>query len=137
MRLGIHPLVFLIGSLLLCATWLALRPAPPAPSAAISARPAEPRRERNTIELPPEVLTRYVGSYQMDASIDITIELDAGRLFVKAQGTPRYELHATSETTFFTQEIDSEIAFKVDAAGRAKSFDARFVTGTITAERVR
>ena len=140
MRLGIHPFVFLIGSLLICAAWLSLRPVPSTPATpgkTSSVRSAMPARVRETIEVPPAVLQRYVGTYQIDASIDVTIELDAGHLFAQAPGTPRYALHATSARTFFTQEIDSDIEFKVDAAGRAKSFDARFATGTITAERVR
>jgi hypothetical protein len=139
-RLGIHPLVFLIGSLLLSVAWLALRPAPPAPgtryTVASSPRRAAPARERKTIELPPEIMKRYAGSYELDG-VDVAIELDAGRLYARAAGTPRYELHAISETSFFTQEIDSDIQFRVDASGRAQSFVARFPTGTIEAQRVR
>ncbi len=140
MRLEVHPLVFLFGSLLLCATWLSLRPAPPAPvtaAAAFAAKAAAHARERKTIKLSSDVLSRYVGSYRLDESIEVAIELDAGRLFAIAQGTPRYELEPTSEKEFYVAVLDADIAFDVDAAGRAVSFTAKLPTGTITAKRAR
>ena len=140
MRLEIHPLVFLVGSLLLCATWLALRPTPPPPvtsGAAFAARAAAHARERKTIELAPEVLSRYVGSYRIDESIAVSIELDAGRLFAIAEGMPRYELEPTSEKEFYVADLDADVAFDVDAAGRAVSFAAKVPTGTINAKRAR
>lgn len=140
MRLEIHPLVFLIGSLLLCATWLALRPAPPAPitqAAAFAARAVAHAREHKTIELPADVLSRYVGSYRLDESIAVAIELDAGRLFAIAEGTPRYELRPTSEKEFYLPDLDADVEFEVDSAGRAVSFAAKLPTGTITAKRAR
>jgi hypothetical protein len=139
-RLEVHPLVFLIGSLLLCAAWLSLRPAPPAPvtsAAAFAARVAAHSHEHKTVELPPEVLSRYVGSYRIDESIEVAIELDVGRLFAVAQDTPRYELKPTSEKEFYLPELDADVAFEVDASGRALSFAARLPTGTITAKRAR
>ena len=140
MRHENHPLVFLVGSLLLCATWLSLRPAPPAPvtsAAAFAARAQAHARERKTIELAPDVLRRYVGSYWIDESIGVSIELDAGNLFAKAEGMPRYELKPTSEKEFYVADLDADIAFDVDAAGRAVSFAAKLPTGTITAKRAR
>lgn len=140
MKLEIHPLVFFVGSLLLCAAWLALRPVPPppiTPGAAFAARAAAHARERKTIELAPEILSRYVGSYRLDETIAIAIELDAGHLFAVAEGTPRYELKPTSEKEFYVVDLDADVAFDVDAAGRAVSFGAKLPTGTITAKRAR
>src|SRR5262245_17181090 len=140
MRSSIPPLGFLVGSVLLSATWLALQPPPPAPSAAAfgTARSApRPRVERKTIELGPEILRRYVGSYRLDAGPDVAIELDGGRLFAQAEGTPRYELRATTETEFYLPELDADLEFDVDAAGRAMGFTARLPTATLTAKRAR
>jgi hypothetical protein len=139
-RLEIHPLVFFVGSLLLCATWLSLRPAPPAPitsAAAFAAKAAAHVHERKTIELSTDVLSRYVGSYRLDESIEVAIELDAGGLFAIAQGTPRYELRPTSEKEFYLPDLDADVVFEVDPAGRAVSFAAKLPTGTIIAKRAR
>jgi Domain of unknown function (DUF3471) len=139
-RLEIHPLVFLVGSLLLCTAWLSLRPAPPAPTtqaAAFRARAAAHASEHKTIELPQEVLQRYVGAYRIDATIAVAIELDGGRLFAAATDTPRYELRPTSETEFYLPDLDADLAFELDAAGQAASFAVRLPTGTIVAKRAR
>jgi protein ImuB len=79
-------------------------PAPPppiSPGAAFAARAAAHARERKTVELAPEILSRYVGSYRLDESIEIAIVLDAGRLFAVAEATPRYELKPTAEKEFY------------------------------------
>jgi hypothetical protein len=139
-RLEIHPLVFLVGSLLLCAAWLSLRPAPPPPvtsAAAFAARIAAHTREHKSIEVSSEVLSRYVGSYRIDEGIEVAIELDAGHLFAVTQGAPRYELKPTSEKEFYLPDLDADVAFAVDASGRAVSFAASLPTGTITAKRAR
>jgi hypothetical protein len=130
--------VFFIGSLLLCATWLSLRPAPPAPitsAAAFAARAAAHSRERKTIELPADVLSRYVGSYWFEESIEVSIQLDTGRLFAVAPSTPRYELKPTSEKAFYVPDIDADVVFATDTSGRVLSFTASLPTGTVTAKR--
>ena len=142
MRLSIHPLVFLLGSLFLSATWLVLRPPMPAPATAVAAfgatHPApRPRVERKTIELGPDVLQHYVGSYRLDAGPDVAIELDGARLFAEAEGTPRYELRPTAETEFYVPELDADLKFELDGAGRATSFTARMPTAAMTARRTR
>jgi hypothetical protein len=133
--------VFLIGSLLLSVTWLALRAPPPAPrnvKAFGAGRPAsQPRVERKTIELDTEVLRRYVGSYRLDLGLDVALEVESGKLFARSEGAPRYELRATSETEFYIAEIDADVAFDVEGAGRAVGFTARLPTGTISAKRTR
>jgi hypothetical protein len=140
-RLSIHPLVFLLGSLLLSVTWLVLRAPPPAPRTVMAfgaGRPApQPRVERKTIELDTEVLRRYVGSYRLDLSVDVALEIEGGKLFARSEGAPRYELRATSETEFYIPELDADLAFDVDGAGRAVGFTARLSTGTISAKRAR
>jgi hypothetical protein len=130
--------VFFIGSLLLCAAWLSLRPAPPAPvtsAAAFAARAAAHARERKTIELSADVLSRYVGSYRLDESIEISMQLDAGRLFAVTPNTPRYELKPTSEKEFYVADLDADVVFASDGSGRVLSFTASLPTGTITAKR--
>jgi hypothetical protein len=58
-------------------------------------------------------------------------------LFAIAEGMPRYKLEPTSEKEFYVADLDADVAFDVDAAGRAVSFAAKVPTGTITAKRAR
>jgi hypothetical protein len=82
-------------------------------------------------------LQRYVGSYRVDASTSVVIERDGGRLYAEATGTPRLELLATSETTFFVPQVDADLEFTIDGGGHTESFVVRFATGTVAAQRVR
>jgi len=141
-RAAIHPLVFLLGSLLLSVTWLVLREPPPAAepksTAFGTARPAQrPHVERKTIELDPEILRRYVGSYRVDLGLDVALEIEGGKLFARSEGAPPYQLRATSETAFYIPELDADLAFDRDDAGRAVGFTVSLPTGTLTAKRTR
>jgi uncharacterized protein DUF3471 len=142
LRPAVHPLAFLIGSLLLSVTWLVLRepppPAAPKVTAFGTARPAaRPRVERKTVELDPEILRRYVGSYRLDVGMDVALDLDGGKLFAAGTGAPRYELLATSETEFYIPELDADLAFDIEGAGHAVGFSVRLPTGTLAAKRTR
>ena len=141
MRSSIHPLVFLLGSLLLSVTWLALREPPPAAQPTLSAfgttRPAQrPHVEHKTIELDPEILRRYVGSYRLDLGLDVALAIEGDKLLARSEGAPPYELRATSETEFYIPELDADLAFDVEGA-RAVGFTAHLPTGTFTAKRTR
>ncbi len=98
---------------------------------------SRPRVERKTIELDTELLRRYAGSYRLDVGMDVALEIDGGKLFAAGAGAPRYELRATSETEFYIPDLDADLAFDVEGAGRAVGFTARLPTGTITARRTR
>ncbi len=142
MKSSIHPLAFLLGSLLLSAAWLALRPSattkePNAAAFGVARPAARPRAEHKTIELDPEILRRYVGTYRLDVGMDVALAVDSGKLVAQAEGAPRYELRATSEAEFYIAEIDADLAFELDGDGRAVSFAAHLPTGTITAKRTR
>jgi hypothetical protein len=140
MKSSIHPLAFLLGSLLLSAAWLALRPpvttqAPSAAAFGTARSTPRPHVEHKTIELDPEILRRYVGTYRLDVGMDVALAVEAGKLVAQAEGAPRYELRATSEAEFYIAEIDADLAFELDGDGRAASFAAHLPTGTISAKR--
>jgi hypothetical protein len=141
-RASIHPLVFLLGSLLLSVTWLVLREPPPAAEPKVTAfgttRSApRPHVERKTVELDPEVLRRYIGSYRVDLGLNVALEIEGGKLLARSEGAPPYELRATSETEFYIPELDADLAFDVEGVGHAVGFTAHLPTGTITAKRTR
>jgi len=80
------------------------------------------------------VLSRYVGSYLLDQTVEIKMQLDGSRLFAISEGTPRYELKPTSEKEFYLPDLDADVAFEVDANERVVGFSAKLPMGTITAE---
>ena len=140
MKLAIHPVVFLLGCVLLCVTWLALRPTPqlPAPPAPRERpAPARVRIERRTVEVSPATLQRYEGIYWVDASLSIAIKREGARLFSEATRQPRFELLPTKENEFYVKELDVNVVFDVGADGTATGLAVRFATGEYSAQRVR
>jgi hypothetical protein len=66
-------------------------------------------------------MDRYAGRYTADGVGVFTIELDHGRLFLKAPadwGLPRFQLHTESAREFFVEEMPMHVTFQLDANGR-------------------
>jgi hypothetical protein len=73
---------------------------------------------RAAIDLPPSVLSRYVGLYQIvpGAEFDVTSRADALFMRSSLSGYER-RLWPESSTEFFVKEVDAQITFVRDARG--------------------
>jgi uncharacterized protein YneR len=91
--------------------------------------------EAETVELAPEVLARYVGTYQLQPGFDIEITREGDRLFGQGTGQPRFELFAQSEDRFFLKAVDAQIEFHGYEDGEADTFTL-FQNGEHTLTRV-
>jgi CubicO group peptidase (beta-lactamase class C family) len=76
-----------------------------------------PPKQRTAIELPANVLARYVGVYQLAPEFSIEVTMNSGALSAKATGQEAFRLWPESETDFFLKEIDAQITFVRDAQG--------------------
>jgi len=81
----------------------------------------EPVPTRETIEVDPAILDRYVGKYELSPSFALTVTREDDRIFAQATGQPRFEIFAESETEFFLEVVDAQITFVVGAGGAAES----------------
>jgi len=79
-----------------------------------------PRVERNEIELPADVLQRYVGTYPLSPEFIITISVQDGGLWAQATAQPKFPIFPESETEFFFKVVDAQISFDVDDDGVAQ-----------------
>jgi CubicO group peptidase (beta-lactamase class C family) len=87
--------------------------------------------ERKAIELSPEVLSQYIGTYRMtDAPIDNVIAVKDGHLTTKLGQQPPLELFAESETKFFLKTVDAQIAFFRDPTTHAVNRLVIYQNGT-------
>jgi Beta-lactamase class C and other penicillin binding proteins len=77
----------------------------------------KPIAEKAAITLAPEILSKYVGVYELQPSFEITIELQNDRLVAIATGQPTVELFAETEDRFLIKEIGAQIGFNVNADG--------------------
>jgi len=67
--------------------------------------------ERKEITVPPAILAKYVGTYQLMPNFDIVMTLEGGQLMTQATGQGKFPLFAESETKFFLKVVDAEVEF--------------------------
>jgi CubicO group peptidase (beta-lactamase class C family) len=75
--------------------------------------------ERKEIELPATVLQKYVGVYQLNEKIAISIRLVDGRLTMQPTNQGQAPMFAESEKAFFLKDVDVQVEFATDTQGRA------------------
>jgi CubicO group peptidase (beta-lactamase class C family) len=73
--------------------------------------------ERKQITVSPEILRRYVGTYELAPGFDLVVTLEGSQLVTQATGQGKLPVFAESETKFFPTVIDAEIEFVKDANG--------------------
>jgi len=83
-----------------------------------------PSFDRETVELAPEILRRYVGDYELGGET-FTITSRDGRLYVSTDNhpeIPQQELLAASDTLLFVRDSDGELVATQDGHGRVTGF---------------
>lgn len=80
----------------------------------------EVAEDEGEVQLPPDVLDRYVGRYELAPDFILTITREGSQLKGQATGQPQVDLFASSENTFFLKVVNARITFDV-TAGRAES----------------
>ncbi len=67
--------------------------------------------ERKEVSVPPAILAKYVGSYELAPGFDIVMTLEDGHLMTQATGQPKFPVFAESETKFFLKVVDAQLEF--------------------------
>ncbi len=80
----------------------------------------EPLQPPVPIELPPEVLQRYVGQYRLAPLAVFDITLKDGHLWARLTGQDALRIYPTSETEFFYRIVDARLTFVVDDHGKVR-----------------
>jgi len=73
--------------------------------------------ERKEISVPAEILKQYVGTYEIQPGLNVTITLEGNQLFTQVTGQPKFPLFAESETKFFLKIVDAQDEFIKDEKG--------------------
>jgi CubicO group peptidase (beta-lactamase class C family) len=90
-------------------------PSPKEGAASAQPKPSSPARKE--IRVSPEVLAKYVGTYELAPGVEVTMTVEGGRLMTQITGQPKFELFAESETRFFLKVVDAEVEFFTDPGG--------------------
>ena len=72
---------------------------------------------RVVVAVKPEILGRYVGTYELMPNFNLVVTLEGGRLMSEATGQPKAELFGMSDTRFFLKDAEAEVEFVANAAG--------------------
>ena len=87
------------------------------PALPLTPKPAPPK-QRTAIEVRSEILTAYVGTYQLAPSFAIEVTFKDGALYARPTDQPALRLWPESETEFFLKEVDAQVTFERDAQGK-------------------
>ena len=79
--------------------------------------PPGPPKQRTAVAVSPEVLERYVGSYEFAPTFVMEVTREDTVLRSQATNQQRVRLWPESETEFFLKEVDAQISFVRDSAG--------------------
>jgi len=81
--------------------------------------PANPLKPaRTAVDVPVEKLQAHVGKYLLTHLHVFEVTLEEGQLFAKLTGQESLPLWPESEVKFFYREVDAEISFECDDAGK-------------------
>jgi hypothetical protein len=81
-------------------------------SATVAAPP-----EHKEIAVPAAILARYVGTYQMQPNVEMSITLDGTQLMAQLTGQQKFPVFAETETLFFFKIVEATLEFQKDASG--------------------
>lgn len=99
------------------ATGLILHQGGDHPAKRVESHAAAPK-QRTAIAVDPALFDRYAGRYQLAPAFIVTVTREGDRLFLQATGQPKFELLAETERDFFIREVDAQLTFVPDFAGR-------------------
>ena len=68
-----------------------------------------------------DILTKYVGKYEMRPDFVLTITREGNSMFVQATGQVRAQIFPMSDSEFFLKVVDAEITFHRDESGNVTS----------------
>uniref|UniRef100_Q01QS0 Beta-lactamase n=1 Tax=Solibacter usitatus (strain Ellin6076) TaxID=234267 RepID=Q01QS0_SOLUE len=71
--------------------------------------------EHKEITLDAKALDRYVGTYQMDRYVLMSMSRDGQRMYTELTGQPKFEVFPESERKFFLKVVDAQLIFDEDA----------------------
>ncbi len=72
---------------------------------------------KKEIPVSPQILAKYVGTYELQPGFDLVITLEGDQLVTQATGQPKIPIFAESETKFFPKVMDASIEFLKDEKG--------------------
>ncbi|MEK7831654.1 MAG: hypothetical protein AAB401_11245, partial [Acidobacteriota bacterium] len=91
--------------------------------------------ERVLAKVNPEVFKSYVGEYQADGKVTVTVENE--KLYIQTPDGRKHELFPSSENEYFLMADSYSIVFTKDEQGMVKGIKAIFRDRTVEGKKVK
>ena len=88
------------------------------------------------VAVDPAVYDNYVGHYQLNESMVLTVTHDGNRILTQVTGQNPVEIFPSSKTEFFSKKVNATITFQTDSTGHATSLVLHQHGATLTAQRI-
>ncbi len=86
--------------------------------------------DRTPVEVGPEVLSEYVGTYRLGPGWLLTVTHEDGHLMAQATAESKFLMTAVSEETFWVEAYGAAARFVQDSAGRVSHLEYRGIEAT-------
>jgi hypothetical protein len=77
-------------------------------------KPLPVKKERTEIKLSNEQLQKFVGVFEIQESMEVTVSLKSNQLFVQLTGQNAFPVFAESELSFFLKVVDAQVEFQLN-----------------------
>ncbi|MEP7109527.1 MAG: alpha/beta hydrolase-fold protein [Ferruginibacter sp.] len=91
--------------------------------------------ERSSLQLPPAILDRYAGKYQIGTDT-VLLAKEGGKLIAWAPGNTKIVFEAETENDFYVKGIFIKVHFKTDDKGKVTGFQLEQFEGGVFAKKV-
>lgn len=85
----------------------------------------------------PAILDAYVGDYQVNARLVLTISKEGDKLFGQLTGQPRLALEPVSDAQFTIPDVKANISFEKDSAGKVTGLLMTQGTRSVNAPKIK
>ncbi len=92
---------------------------------------------RTEVEVSADIVSAYVGVYELAPEFQITVTLEDGQLQLQATGQQKVPIFAESDSEFFLRVVDAQVTFVRDGTGAATSLILHQGGADQTARKIR
>ena len=75
---------------------------------------SEVRSKNDAVKLPKATIEQYVGVYELQPELKITITKEGSQLYGQATGQGRFEMFPKNDTVFYLTVVEAEISFSIN-----------------------
>lgn len=97
----------------------------------------EVNTEEEVMVIAEDILLTYTGTYEMTAGFVVNVTLENGQMYAEATGQGKFAIYPRSESAFYTKDINAQMQFNKNAAGKVDSILLSFNGQEIPGKKIK